>query len=85
MDYIDSDVVLSSMYESHGDGTFNINPEKGLSGFYIGGKNLHTILSEYSQTPSNIKPLAGKTYTAGSPLSSMIIDIIQALGGEYQN
>lgn len=85
MDYIDSDIVLSSMYESHGSGTFNINPEKGLSGFYIGEKNLHDILNEYNKMPDNIKPLAGKKYTSSSPLGSMIIDIIQALGGEYQN
>jgi hypothetical protein len=48
MDYIDSDVVLSSMYESHGDGTFNINPENGIKDFYIGEESLNDILSNLS-------------------------------------
>lgn len=30
---------------SHGDGTFNINPENGLEGFYIGETNLSYLLS----------------------------------------
>ena len=30
---------INNMYESKGPGTFNINPQKGLSGFYIGSDN----------------------------------------------
>ena len=33
-------------YGSHGDGTFNINPVGGVDGFYIGEKNLKTIITE---------------------------------------
>jgi hypothetical protein len=36
----------SDRYTSHGTGTFNVNPERGLSGFYIGEKSLHDIVSE---------------------------------------
>lgn len=86
MEYMDSDIVLSSMYESNGEGTFNINPQDGLSGFYIGEKNLHQILLEYAGSGGDVNPtpLAGKEYTSSTPLSSMIIDIIVALGGTYE-
>lgn len=33
-------------YQSNGIGTFNINPSGGVSGFYIGDKNLGTVLNE---------------------------------------
>lgn len=33
-------------YQSHGTGTFNINPDGGINGFYIGANNLSAILSE---------------------------------------
>lgn len=32
-------------YESHGAGSFNINPKAGLSGFYIGNENFRTLLN----------------------------------------
>lgn len=35
-----------SGYSSHGEGTFNINPVNGSSGFYIGETNLQTLLDE---------------------------------------
>ena len=31
----------STQYNSHGNGTFNVNPEGGLAGFWIGETNLH--------------------------------------------
>ena len=34
-----------SFYDSHGTGTYNINPVGGISGFYIGEQNLGTIIS----------------------------------------
>lgn len=34
-----------SFYNSHGNGTYNINPIGGISGFYIGEQNLGTIIS----------------------------------------
>ena len=37
-------------YESHGAGTFNINPTDGLSGIYIGEENLDDKIKEYFKT-----------------------------------
>ena len=42
--YIDHNSVPS--YGSHGPGTFNLNPFGGIEGFYIGEKNLKTIITE---------------------------------------
>ena len=39
------DGAVSSMYESHGPGTFNINPAGGLDGFWIGEQTLTEILT----------------------------------------
>ena len=36
-------------YDSHGTGTFNLNPLGGLSGLWIGGSNLETILGGYAK------------------------------------
>lgn len=36
---------IAARYTSHGEGTFNINPLSGLSGFYVGEQNLSEILS----------------------------------------
>ena len=41
---VDSDEV----YESNGDGTYNINPANGIKGFFVGQKNLKTIISEFA-------------------------------------
>ena len=76
MEYMDSDTVLSSMYESHGAGTFNVNPQGGLSGFYVGELTLAQILAERQM------PLNGRTYSLGNDgLSAVLRDIIEALGG----
>ncbi len=37
---------IQNEYAANGGGTFNINPSAGTSGFYIGTKNLATILRE---------------------------------------
>lgn len=41
-----SGVSSDTGYQSKGIGTFNINPVNGISDFYIGDKNLGTILNE---------------------------------------
>ena len=38
---------LSYNYGSHGDGSFNINPNNGAEGFYIGETNILKILDNY--------------------------------------
>ena len=40
VEYMHSQLVLEHMYKSHGKGTYNINPENGIEGFYIGEKTL---------------------------------------------
>lgn len=35
---------IGEYYDSHGEGTFNINPKDGLSGFYIGNEKLGDVL-----------------------------------------
>ena len=39
------DDTRQAPYESHGPGTFNINPAGGLNGFWIGEQTLYTILT----------------------------------------
>lgn len=44
----DSDLSFPKKYKDHGQGTFNINPEGGIDGFYIGNKTLKEIILETS-------------------------------------
>lgn len=57
----------SDLYTSHGKGTFNINPENGLRGFYIGEKNLAEILdiNKYDYTAFEVFP-TDKVISAGT-------------------
>lgn len=50
-------------YNSHGQGTFNINPENGLSGFYIGEQNLAGILSSYQTSSDDCVVKTAQTLT----------------------
>lgn len=43
-----------STYSDHGNGSFNINPRDGLSGFYIGDENLSNIISSEVNTRSKV-------------------------------
>lgn len=45
-----SGVSSDTGYQSKGIGTFNINPVNGISDFYIGDKNLGTVLNENFDT-----------------------------------
>lgn len=38
--------TLTNQYQAHGQGTFNINPKNGLSGFYIGEQSLADIVGD---------------------------------------
>ena len=40
-----------SDYSDHGNGTFNINPKNGISGFYIGDDSLKEIINKEAPTP----------------------------------
>ena len=42
-----------NFYKSHGEGSFNVNPKDGLSGFYIGEDNLSSIIKSESDLISS--------------------------------
>ena len=42
-----ANVVVFPTYTSHGKGTFNINPQNGAAGFYIGEQSLSSMLSAF--------------------------------------
>lgn len=71
----------NSVYRSHGNGTYNINPNKGLSGFYIGGKSLFEHIGG-----SFSKALVGKTFdlNSGGGMIDAISAIVVALGGQIK-
>ena len=61
---------LSNEYAANGGGTFNINPSAGISGFYIGTKNLYTILSEQGGgATGDFLPLSGGEVSANFKLT----------------
>lgn len=43
------------MYESHGDGTFNINPSGGVKGFYVGDSNIVTAIINAIKSDNALK------------------------------
>ena len=43
-------------YNSNGEGTFNINPIEGISGFYIGDKSLYSYLSDFATDSGDSEP-----------------------------
>ena len=51
------DGAVSSMYKSHGPGTFNINPLDGIKGFYIGESTLYDIMTTKADKATH--PTAG--------------------------
>ena len=75
-------------YESHGEGTFNINPVGGLNGFYIGEQTLAAILankadkadiSAENQTFSNAVLAVGLNIDTNSV--AVLNDIAATFGG----
>ena len=41
-----------SNYSDHGNGSFNVNPKDGISGLYIGDRNLKEIIEQESPKPN---------------------------------
>lgn len=50
-----SGISSTTAYSSHGQGTFNINPVSGISGFWIGKKNLGQYINEISSSITSIQ------------------------------
>lgn len=53
-------VSVSNRYKSHGPGTFNIDPEGGAAGFWIGEKTLQEYLSGISELGSYVVKTNGE-------------------------
>lgn len=64
---------LADRYESNGIGTFSINPEGGLSGFYIGDTNLYDLLS------NKVDKVAGKGLSTNDFTNEEKIKLASAL------
>ena len=57
----DSNLSIPKKYKDHGQGTYNINPENGIDGFYIGDKTLkEIILDVQSQDVKDLKDRVDK-------------------------
>jgi hypothetical protein len=63
----------NNRYKSHGAGTFSLNPENGLSGFYIGEKHLADIL--YNNISNEIEPLKNSVNQNIATLNNNIASI----------
>ena len=82
------DETRTDPYESHGPGTFNVNPYGGLAGFYIGEKTLYSILtnkadkadiSAENQTFSNAVLAVGLNIDTNAV--AVLNDIAETFGG----
>lgn len=73
----------NNRYKSHGAGTFSLNPENGLSGFYIGEKHLADIL--YNSISNEIEPLKNSVNQNIATLNNNIGNITQATNNLNNN
>jgi hypothetical protein len=72
--YAWSGVESDTPYDSNGEGTYNINPAQGIKGFFIGQKNLKTILSEEAPVP-DLSGYVKKTASGGISLQLQYDDM----------
>lgn len=75
--YAWSGVESATPYESNGDGTYNINPVGGIEGFYVGEKNLKTIISEGASAPE-LSGYVKKTASGGISLELQYNDDMES-------
>ena len=64
------DGTRAEPYSSHGKGTYNINPEGGLSGFYIGEQKLSEVMAGKADKTA-LDALAAKVDAANSQLEEV--------------
>ena len=86
------DVGRETKYESHGPGTFNINPYGGLDGFWIGEQTLSQVISDETANKADKTSVYTKTETdaliaANKPeyddVPSNVVWRIEAEGGRF--
>ena len=58
--YAWSGVIGESEYQTHGEGTFNINPRNGIKGFYIGENSLEEIIGASVDINESLAEMAKK-------------------------
>lgn len=62
--YAWSGVIGESEYQTHGEGTFNINPRNGIKGFYIGENSLEEIIGASVDINESLAEMAKKALAA---------------------
>ena len=62
--YAWSGVIEEFEYQTHGEGTFNINPRNGIKGFYIGEKSLEEIIGASVDINESLAEMAKKALAA---------------------
>ena len=68
---------INKPYSSHAIGSFNINPNNGLSGFYIGDRNLKNIIESETSDFSKI------TLISDDVAYSKDLSVVKITGEEY--
>ena len=68
---------INKPYSSHAIGSFNINPNNGLSGFYIGDRNLKDIIESETSDFSKI------TLISDDVAYSKDLSVVKITGEEY--
>lgn len=68
---------INKPYSSHAIGSFNINPNNGLSGFYIGDRNLKDILE------SEISGVSKVALISNDVVYSKDLSVVKIAGEEY--
>ena len=85
-------------YKDHGQHTFNINPDNGISGFYIGEDNLASYINnaiddkttEYGELINSLSDKIDKKIYIEDKISSEIsgysdLSVIKLSSNEYQD
>ena len=80
------DETRTRLYESHGPGTFNINPLGGLDGFWIGEQTLEDILTPYAKTADLAKVSTSGAYAdlTGKPTIPTVPTVVSAFANDAQ-
>lgn len=81
----DDERTIGDYYESHGKGTFSLNPKNGISGLYIGESNLCTILDSQISSKAESEDLSAFYEKSQTSSSTQLVDEFQKyqLSGNY--
>lgn len=90
--YAWSGIATNGFYYSHGQGTFNVNPEGGASGFYIGETSLVDLIQALAPAPDlsvcvQTNALQGQTFDFAT-MQGVYLALkacVETLGGSVTN